>query len=752
MLIPKLVVTYILIFNFSYSGNPPKGVVKGQVINLENQLPLSGANVIIKGTNFGTISDVDGYFVIEDVPQDYYTISISYIGYDTKQLADIWIRPKAYDFLKISLAQTVLSFENVIVENSFFSKSLVDEYQSVNFNNDEIRRAPGAGQEMSRILNSLPSVASTGENRQDMMVRGGGPTENGFIIDNVYIPNISHFNTTDGRSNGPIGIINTELVQNLDFYANGFSAKFGNKLSSYGEINYKDGNKESLELNLGLGLGGLGFLVEGPISINNSFILSFRKSYLDIISDLINAGGLPSYDDFQGKITLNPNHFNEIIILFINGSSLYDRDYQQAISEQQVNYGKVKNNQITTGINFKHIWSKKAFTKTSFGYSIQNSKNKFYSIQNQMKTDSISFSDNNYTISKSFRNVNHKKFTDKISFDYGFEWFSNASDYSLFRSRRGLDINKNVTVNNWSTFFSIKNTVLDRIIISSGLRLDQNDYENNSLLSPRLNIDLQLMNLTNLIFTAGIYRQNPPEIYLSIKENKLKSIQSIQQSISMERALGESSNLTLSLYQKEIINAPLLGENDQFEDPSFLLDELKLYSGIESTGISMTRGVEILLQKKRAHNFYGLIGATYYNSTFKDINGKIRNRNYNYKYIFNIVGGYRPNNKMELSIRWSYFGGRPYTEINTIASHSLQEQVIFTNNFNENRTPEYHNLFIRYEKRAILEKANLILYIEFWNAYNRKNIETYFWSEASKKVEPVRYFDFIPIGGFELEF
>ena len=311
---------------------------------------------------------------------------------------------------------------------------------------------------------------------------------------------------------------------------------------------------------------------------------------------------------------------------------------------------------------------------------------------------------------------------------------------------------KNVTVNNWSTFFSIKNTVLDRIIISSGLRLDQNDYENNSLLSPRLNIDLQLMNLTNLIFTAGIYRQNPPEIYLSIKENNLKSIQSIQQSISMERALGESSNLTLSLYQKEIINAPLLGKNDQFEDPSFLLDELKLYSGIESTGISMTRGVEILLQKKRAHNFYGLIGATYYNSTFKDINGKIRNRNYNYKYIFNIVGGYRPNNKMELSIRWSYFGGRPYTEINTIASHFSQEQVIFTNNFNENRTPEYHNLFIRYEKRAILEKANLILYIEFWNAYNRKNIETYFWSEASEKVEPVRYFDFIPIGGFELEF
>ena len=141
----------------------------------------------------------------------------------------------------------------------------------------------------------------------------------------------------------------------------------------------------------------------------------------------------------------------------------------------------------------------------------------------------------------------------------------------------------------------------------------------------------------------------------------------------------------------------MLGDNDQFEDPSFLLDELKLYSGIESIGISETKGIEFLLQKKRAQNFYGLIGATYFNSTFKDIKGKKRNRNYNYKYIVNIIGGYRPNDKMELSIRWSYFGGRPYSKINNEASLYFGEEVLFINNFNDERTPIYHNLFIRYE-------------------------------------------------------
>ena len=748
----KLILIKIMILNVVFSENVPNGILRGQVIDSENKLPLSGANLFINGTDFGTISDADGYFTVNNIPQDYYTISISYMGYKTKQIVDVWIRPNAYDFLAISLDQTVLNFKNIIVENSFFSKSTVDEFTAVSFNNDEIRRSPGAGQEISRVLNSLPSVASVGENRQDMMVRGGGPTENGFIIDNIHIPSISHFNTSDGRSNGPIGIINTEIVQKLDFYANGFSSKFGNKLSSYGEIDYRDGNNEKLELNLGLGLGGLGALVEGPLTSKSSYILSYRKSYLNIISDLINAGGLPSYDDYQGKITFKPNNSHKITLLSINGRSIYNRDYQDAIDENQSNFGIVQNKQNTLGINFQKTWSKKAFSNTSFGYSVKNVKNKFYLIQNQMKTDSISFSNNNNSINKSFRNTNHRKLSDKISLEYGFEWISNISDYNLLRSRKRLEINENILVNNWSTFFSVKNTVIDRLLISSGLRLDQNDYENKTLFSPRINVDFQLLNLTNLIFNTGVYRQNPPEIYLSLKENRLSSIQSIQHSLSLERTIGESSKLTVSIYKKDYSNAPLLTLNDQFDDPTFLLDELRIYSGIESIGKSETRGLEILLQKKRAKNFYGLVGGTFFNSTFKDNMGKKRNRNYNYKYIINVIGGYRPNKEMELSFRWSYFGGRPFSPINEEASLFMGEEIIFIDEFNQSRTPEYHSLFIRYEKRHIFSKSNLITYIELWNAYNRKNIETYFWSTESERVESIRYFDFIPVGGFEVEF
>ena len=395
------------------------GVIRGQILDSENQLPLAGANILINKNNLGTISDENGFFILEDISQGYYNISVSYIGYKLKIINDVWVRPRAHDFLSITLDPKVLKLKGVSVEESYFSKSIVNEYQSISFNNDEIRRAPGAGQEISRILNSLPSVASVGENRQDMMVRGGGPTENGFIIDNIPIPSISHFNTSDGRSNGPIGIINTEMVNNLEFYANGFSSKFGNKLSSYGDINYREGNNNSFEFNFGLGLGGLGSLVEGPLTNKISYIISYRKSYLNLISDLINAGGLPSYNDLQGKLTYKPNIYNTFTLLTVNGNSLYDRSVKEGISIGQGIHGKVKNNQNTIGLNHRHIWNKKTYSNTSFGFSLQNADTKLYDIVDGVGTNTLSFKNQNKIQTITFRNVNHQKMSNSHNLEYG---------------------------------------------------------------------------------------------------------------------------------------------------------------------------------------------------------------------------------------------------------------------------------------------------------------------------------------------
>ena len=137
-----------------------EGIISGNIIDKTNQLPLEGSNISLVGTDLGVISDKDGNFSISELENGYYSISISYIGYETRVISDIWVRDKAYEFLKVELNRTTIDYEGVIVTQSYFSKNNLDQYNTVNFNNNEIRRAPGAGQEISRILNALPSVAS----------------------------------------------------------------------------------------------------------------------------------------------------------------------------------------------------------------------------------------------------------------------------------------------------------------------------------------------------------------------------------------------------------------------------------------------------------------------------------------------------------------------------------------------------------------------------------------------------------------
>ena len=748
----------LLLLLLSVLNAEPTGFVKGKIIDINSQLPLVGANIVIKSTSLGTISDEDGYFSIEDIPNGNYSISASYIGYKTVYLSDIWVRPNAYDFLNVKLEQSVIQIEDITVEENFFKKSLVNEFQSVSFNRDDMRRSPGSGQEITRIINTLPSVASVGENRQDMMVRGGGPTENGFLIDNIYIPSISHFQQADGRSNGPVGIINTDMVENLDFYSNGFSSKYGNKLSSFGDITYRSGNREKSEGYGLLGMGGLGFLIEGPVSNKVSYITSFRMSYLDIIADAINAsGGMPSYNDFQTKIDYKPNIYNTFSILVIAGGSLYDRDKKGALDVGESEYGELKNNQLTIGINYKRIWNEKAYSNTSLSISNKYSKVNFSNIN----TDTLVFKNIEEADIFNFRQINHIKIASQTNLEFGFDaqWTTQNYDYlrKLNDSNIFLDeikFDQKVSISNYSAFFTVKKNLGRKLISSIGLRTDLNDYENTTLISPRINLDYEIVNSrTNLIFNIGDYYQNPPAIYVANKtSDRLKSARARQYSVCLEHMITASTKFSVSAYQKDYNNSPILPNSNLHNDPTFLFDELRMYNGIVSEGSASSKGLEVLIQKKRVENFYGLIGGSIFNSTFIDFEGIERNRNHNYRYIFNIVGGYRPKSDWELSIRWSYFGGRPYTPINLEASISNNEQYSDVENFNENKTPDYHSLFVRYERRYNLKKSNLILFFEIWNTYNRENIETFFFSKERDSIEKILYFSTIPVGGFGIEF
>ncbi|MCF7811985.1 carboxypeptidase-like regulatory domain-containing protein [bacterium] len=220
------------------------GAIKGRALDVDTQMGLAGANVVLIGTELGASSDLDGYFTINRVPIGSYSIECSFLGYEPVIITDIIVRPERISMPVIELKGTAIKMDEVVVKPTYFKKTEKQPSSFINISKEEIRRASGSGGDVSRIMMSLPSVAKVNDMRNSLIVRGGSPVENGYCIDNIAIPNINHF-PSQGASSGAIGLINVDFIKDAQFYSGGFSAAFGDKLGSLMDITFREGTAGS---------------------------------------------------------------------------------------------------------------------------------------------------------------------------------------------------------------------------------------------------------------------------------------------------------------------------------------------------------------------------------------------------------------------------------------------------------------------------------------------------------------------------
>lgn len=736
-----------------------EGSITGTVVDAQTLEPLIGVNLLIEKTLTGTATDLEGNFAIQKLSPGIYTLVVRYIGFETRTIPDIIVGSNREQIIEIKLNPAAVQGEEITVTSGYFSESSTDGIGKVSFSPEELRRSPGAAQELARVLNALPSVASRGETSQDMLVRGGSPTENGYYIDNIPLPEVRHFRTQSGQSNGPIGLVNTELVSDIEFAAGGFSSKFGNHLSSVSDISYRDGNSERLRGDLGANLAGFVFNLDGPVSENTTFLVSARRSYLDLIANAINAGGAPSFADAQAKLTIEPNNRNKITFLNIYGTSLFENDIEEAFDEGFADAISNQNDQNTTGLNWQHLWGK-GYTNTSLSYSTRR--------QEQLLTDVLTKStaldfDSRESMavlrSNSFFRINPEN-----SVEFGLELRTEQNDYDYFiaaetnqsgENRPDFTRDDNVNGSLSSAFASYTIQPNSKLSATFGLRSTYNSYNEDLNLSPRFKTRYQATNRLGLSFATGIYYQAVPRYLISQNASlaDLKSTRSNQFVLGMDYLLTDDTKLTIELYDKEYRNAPILPAANSVGDRNYILDAFQqFYDVLEDNGEAYSRGVEVLIQKKLAVDFYGMISASYFRTEHKDYTGTWQERNYDNRYLFSVIGGYRPNDLWEVSVRWSILGGRAYTPVDAIASANENTEVLDTSRFNEERYPAYHSLFTRVDRRFFMKRTNIVVFLEVWNVYNRQNVETDFWNIQTQQVDRATQFNLLPVSGFKFEF
>jgi hypothetical protein len=759
----KMMFLVFLVFavNLWAQGAGPLGSIEGNVYDRETLSPLIGVNIIIKKTGEGTASDAGGKYIFENIEVGTYALQFSYIGYNKVIKTDVIVRPLRTTYVNAELQNASVEIQNVIVEGGYFSEVENKPVSAINFSAEEIRRAPGSAGDVSRIVYGLPSLAKVNDSRNSLIVRGGSPLENSFYLDNIEIPNINHFQI-QGSSDGPIGLLNTDFIDDVNFYSGGFSPAFGDRLSSIMEISYREGSKSSFNPQVQMSMAGFGAGAEGPIGNNGSYMFSAGRSYLDLIVDQVQTGGaLPKYGDFQGKLVYNINDNNKLTVLNLFSKDDIGNNHKDAVKGENNFYGVSDDLSNVAGINWRHIWDNNGYSNTSLSYMLNSFDRNYHETKSQTHVYHNISKENNIKL----RNVNYLKVNKRHSLEFGLEssGIFNSFDVLLFGRKdmygnfpEPVYIDKNHNTVKGALFAVHHWNFMDNLKVEYGGRIDYFEYTSNTNFSPRINLTYNLNDNTSLSAGAGVFYQNIPGIILTQNDSfkDLKTPRADHYILSFAKMIGGTTRLSIEAYYKNYSNLPINPEQPHmFLFDQVMIDGLFLVNhNLNDNGKAFSRGIEVMVQKKLANDFYGMAGASYSKSRYKDLTGVWRNRIYDNEFNFSLEGGYLPNDEWEFKVRWIYAGGAPYTPFDITASKINNRGIWDVENINSKRLPDYHSLNIRIDKRFYFRGSNLVLYLSIWNAYARENIAAYTWNEIKNEPGTDEQWSTLPVIGFEFEF
>lgn len=739
--------------------------IKGIVKDAANGEPVSFANVVIWNTIEGTVTDSLGRFEITEVAPGSYRLQASFIGYKPTVTAEFGISNKDI-FFPIELEESSENLQEVSIVASPFRKTAESPLGLRVIGFKEIEKSAGGNRDISRVVQSFPGVASTTAFRNDLMVRGGGPSENRFFLDGIEIPNINHF-STQGASGGPVGIINPDFIREVDFYSAAYPAARGNALSSILDFKLQDGNKEKFSLRGVIGASDIGFSANGPAGKKTTYQVSVRHSYLQFLFDMIGPPFLPTFTDAQFKIKHTFDRKNELTILGLGAidNMKLNTDMEDMSEKNQYILAYlpvVKQKTYTLGAVYKHYSGKNIYSLI-ISRSQLNNRNIKYNDNDESSEGNLTLDYRSDEIENKLRSENIFRFPFfrlNVGGNLEYKTYTNHTYQKLFTTIPNVvNYHTNLGLLKWGLYATaIYESHDERFNASLGVRTDANDYssEMNNLLdqlSPRLSLSYRLFGAVYLNGSIGRYYELPPYTTLGFKDNQdnylnkangLTYIRSDQAGLGLEHRPSSYLKFSIEGFYKRYNQYPMS-----------LADSIPLASkgtdygvlgneAVKSTATGRAYGLELT---GRWYNYKGLTfiaSYTYVRSEFKDGRGseKYIPSAWDNRHLSTFSGTYALPKNWDIGAKLRVVGGAPYTPYD-VEKSSLVEAWEASgclyydySRFNSERLKFFTQLDIRIDKTFYLKKFMLGAYIDVQNILNSKYKEQDVYIKTGKILNP----------------
>ncbi|MBK8946196.1 MAG: TonB-dependent receptor [Ignavibacteriae bacterium] len=756
--------------------------INGIILDSQTNEPLPFANIGVNNSSLGTSSDADGNFSIKANSQSAELI-FSYVGYKTSTIKLENLKSDEINF--IFLNPISINLQEVTVFSNSLNPSELTQLSNLSLQSERIREISSAMPDILRSVQALPGVVVNNEFKADFNVRGGNQDENLVLVNGTQVYEPYHIKEA---ANASVGIFNVDLMKKVDIITGGFSAKYGDKMSSVLNIEYREGNKVKYSGAASLSLAFLDGYIEGPISENSSFIFGVRKSYMEYVLSLIDYEDIksvkPSFYDLQGVVSYSLSPKNKLLFEFIHAGDDFsykpERIYSTKI-ENEINTANYFSTLLD--VKSKNILSSKTLLNFEISYYDQIDEenrlfnrfeninyNNFDSLQtirltyDSLRIKTLEFkSELNYQLNSfyeiqngfSFQNINYEQNANDFWTYIGNRNNTNPvikdtlTRIGSYGNEKPIDVSSYKFAAYLENIFSFTNS----LTVNLGGRIDYFDINKELTFSPRINTAYKFEDGTLLKAAWGFFYQSPIYAQLSSSvssDTNTQSQKSIHYILGLEKQFNFADNyffkLKLETYYKDYSN---------LISSQFGVFERLTYSR-ENDAIGNSKGID-LYAILNYDFFYGWLSYGYMQANENKLNDNYGEypRYTNQTHTISLVTNFAFGNNWNLSLKAYYGSGFPYTPKTAVKDEQTGIWDWKSGEIHSADLPAYKRVDLRISKIFVFNKFRLNTFLDVSNVFNFKNVQRYEFDNpglSKPSSEEILLWPIIPSFGIRFEF
>jgi hypothetical protein len=628
-------------------------------------------------------------------------------------------------------------------------------------------------------------VIGTDDFRNDLIVRGGSPLENLYIVDNVEIPNINAF-ANFSSAGGTVSTIDSELLRDVTFLTGGYPAPYGNRTSSVLQLALREGRTDRVGGRATIGFAGAGGVVEGPINGGRgTWVASVRRSFLDLFTDDVGIGGVPVLYTFNGKASYDLTPRDRVWAVNISAVDRVrlglteDSDPTEELSNLDIRY---RGRRAATGVNWQRTFGQRGVGLFGVSYGRASVDSQVADllrggvplpdtgVEEQLAGGATVFREDSAEeeVTVKYDLTSYVPLLGKMqsgisvkrtSVDYGVS-APFGSDNPYFTAPDQNPFSREFEDASYLTGAYLQSTrsVGQKASLTTGLRVDRFGLLAATRIQPRLGGTYKLTATTSLRGAVGRYCQQPFPLFVAAFAENASLVP-----FRADHAVGgvtwlpsERTRVSVETYYKRYRDYPVSSQIGSLSLASLgdTFDVRQVLFPLQSAGTGTVRGVELQLEGRpvTGSRWHGQLNLAISEARYSGSDGILRPASFDYPVVANATGGWRLTDRWTLSTRIAFLSGRPYTPIDAEASAAGRRAVYDTARVNEERLGAYFRMDVRVDRMFLLGGRQVRVFAGAQNVTNRQNAAGFNWDRRSNVQRQTEQQGLFPILGMDWQF